>query len=270
MPKLHVNGVELYYENRGSGAESVVFAHGLLCNVRLFDQQVAALLDRYRCIAFDFRGHGQSAVTWSGYDMDTLTEDTAGLIRELGAGPCHFLGLSMGGFIGMRLAIRYPELVRSLMLLSTSADEEPPENLFGYKLMAFIARWISMRLVGGRLKDIMFGKKFQTDPARAAEREEWRQRFLSNSRVGASRAAKGVFSRAPVYDEIGSIRVPTLVMVGDEDVATPPLKAQRIHERIAGSRLVVIPGSGHTVTVEEPAAVNTALMEFLSGMKEEG
>jgi pimeloyl-ACP methyl ester carboxylesterase len=263
MPTIPINGAKIYYEDTGSGPATIVFAHGLLCNTHLFDHQVTAFKDRYRCITFDFRGHGQSEVTSSGYDMDTLTEDAAGLIRALNAGPCHFLGLSMGGFVAMRLAIGHPDLVRSLMLLSTSADEEPPENLFRYKLMSFIARWVSRRLVASKVKDIMFGKKFRTDPAREAEREEWRQRFLANNRTGASRAARGVFSRLPVYDRIGDIHVPTLIIVGEDDVATKPEKAHRMHGRIAGSKLVVIPGSGHTVTVEEPGAVNKAILEFL-------
>jgi pimeloyl-ACP methyl ester carboxylesterase len=266
MPTIPINGASIYYEDAGSGPEAIVFAHGLLCNTHLFDHQVAALKDRYRCISFDFRGHGRSEVTTSGYDMDTLTEDAAGIIRALGAGPCHFLGLSMGGFVAMRLALRHPDLVRSLILVSTSADEEPRENLFRYKLMGFIARWISMRLVAGRVKDIMFGRKFLTDPGREAEREEWRQRMLSVNRVGASRAARGVFSRLPVYDQIGAIKAPTLIIVGDDDVATRPEKAHRIHERIAGSKLVTISGSGHTVTVEEPAAVNAAIVEFLHSL----
>ncbi len=117
---MPINGANIYYEDTGPGPETIVFAHGLLCNTHLFDHQVGALKDRYRCIAFDFRGQGQSEVTKSGYDMDTLTEDAAGLIRALKAGPCHFLGLSMGGFVAMRLALRHPDLVRSLMLLSCS------------------------------------------------------------------------------------------------------------------------------------------------------
>ncbi len=132
--------------------------------------------------------------------------------------------------------------------------------------MGFIARWISMRLVAGKVKDIMFGKKFLTDPARAAECEQWRKRMLSVSRIGINRAARGVFSRPPVYDQIGAIRVPAHIIVGEDDMATRPEKARRIHERIAGSKLLVIPGAGHTVTVEEPAAVNAALFDFLQNL----
>ncbi len=105
---MHINGVDIHYEVSGTGSETIVFAHGLLCNTRLFDGQVAALKGRYRCLTFDFRGQGQSEVTKTGYDMDTLAEDAAELIRTLGAAPCHFAGLSMGGLVAMRLAARQP------------------------------------------------------------------------------------------------------------------------------------------------------------------
>src|SRR5260370_14114934 len=122
MPIISVNGAALYYEEHGTGPEIIVFAHGLLWSCRMYDAQVALLKERYRCVAFDFRGQGQSEVTRSGYDMETLYEDAVALINQLGCAPCHFLGLSMGGFIGLRLAARHPELMPSLILLETSAD----------------------------------------------------------------------------------------------------------------------------------------------------
>jgi 3-oxoadipate enol-lactonase len=87
-----------------------------------------------------------------------------------------------------------------------------------------------------------------------------------NHRIGVTRATIGVITRRSIYDEIAKIHVPTLIIVGDQDVATVPAKAERIHERIQGSRLLTIPGSGHTSTVEEPAAVNAAINEFLNGL----
>jgi pimeloyl-ACP methyl ester carboxylesterase len=260
---MRVNGEELYYEEQGAGPEPIVFAHGLVWSCRMFDAQVAALRDSYRCVAFDFRGQGQSEVTRSGYDMDTLAEDTAVLIQALGCAPCHFVGLSMGGFIGMRLAARRPELIRSLILLETSADPEPSENVPRYRRFMLAARILGLWAVASRVMPIFFGPKFLNDPARAAEREEWQRRGAANHRVGIARATHGVIYRQGVYDEIARITAPTLVIVGDHDVATVPAKAQRIHERIAGSRLVVIPDAGHTSTVEEPAAVNAALIAFL-------
>ena len=126
--RICVNGVELYYEEHGTGSETIFFAHELLWSCRLFDAQIAVLKERYRCIAFDHRGQGQSQITRGGYDLDTLCEDTAALIEALGGAPCHFLGLAMGGVIGLHLAARRPELLTSLLLLSTSAGSESAAN----------------------------------------------------------------------------------------------------------------------------------------------
>jgi 3-oxoadipate enol-lactonase len=267
MPTISVNGVHLYYEDTGAGSESIVFAHGLLWSGWMFREQVAALKERYRCITFDFRGQGQSEITKAGYDMDALAEDAAALVQALQAAPCHFVGLSMGGFVGMRLAARRPELVRSLILLETSPDPELPENIPRYKKLSFIARWLSVRLVLDKVMAIMFGQKFLADPARAELREECRRRLLANSRIGTGRATHGVITRLPVYEEIAKITRPTLVLVGDQDVATTPAKARRIQERIPNSRLVIIPGAGHSSTIEEPQAVNTALLDFLNSLQ---
>ena len=266
MPRIKVNGAQLYYEQRGTGPETIVFAHGLLWSGRMFDAQVNALQDRYRCITFDFRGQGQSEVTSGGYDMDTLSMDAAALIEALGCAPCHFGGLSMGGFIAMRLGIRRSELVKSLILLETSADPEPEENVGKYRQLNLIARWLSIGLVASPIMKIMFGKKFLSDPSRTALRDEWRRRLLTNHRIGITRAVEGVITRQGVYDQLDKIKVPTLIIVGDQDVATVPAKAERIHACIPGSRLVVIPGAGHTSTVEEPEAVNATIQEFLSGV----
>jgi len=263
MPRIQVPGADLYYEEQGTGPETIVFAHGLLWSGQMFAPQVEALRDRYRCVTFDFRGQGRSEVTRSGYDMDTLTADAVALIRALGCAPCHFVGLSMGGFIGMRLAIRHPELLRSLMLLETSADPEPQENLGRYGRLSFVARWLGFRLVAKPVFGIMFGRKFLEDPARVALREEYRRHLLANDRIGITRAVQGVIDRQGVYGELDRIRVPTLILVGDQDVATIPAKAERIQARIAGSTLRIIPGAGHTAPIEEPEAVNRALEDFL-------
>src|SRR5690349_3655891 len=138
MPTLQVDGATLWYEEHGSGPETVVFAHGLLWSGRMFDAQLAELADRFRCVTFDCRGQGRSEVTAGGYDMETLSDDAAALIQALGCAPCHCVGLSMGGFIGMRLAARRPELVRSLVLMETSADPEPAENAPRYRLLGRI------------------------------------------------------------------------------------------------------------------------------------
>jgi pimeloyl-ACP methyl ester carboxylesterase len=266
MSYAKVNGHNLYFEEHGSGAQTIVFAHGLLWSGRMFEAQVNALKGRYRCITFDFPGQGRSEVTARGYDMDSLAADVAILLKDLNATPCHFAGLSMGGFVAMRMGIHYPELVRSLILMETSADPEPPENIPKYKLLGLISRWLSVRLIAGRTMQIMFGQTFLNDPARQEQREQWRGYLLANNQTGIARALRGVIEREGVYEKLGKIQVPTLVIVGEQDVATVPAKAERIQAAIPGARLVRIPNAGHTSTVEEPGAVTRAIEDFLVGV----
>ena len=117
----------------------------------MFEDQVAALKGRYRCITMDLRGQGKSEVTQSGYDIDTLSADAAAVIETLKCAPCHFAGLSMGGFIGLRLAIRRPGLLKSLVLLESSADPEPQESRGQYRLLNFVARWFGLGIVASRV-----------------------------------------------------------------------------------------------------------------------
>jgi 3-oxoadipate enol-lactonase len=264
MPKLRVNGAELHYEESGAGPETIVFSHGLLWSGRMFDAQVASLKGRFRVITYDHRGQGESEATADGYDMDTLAADAAELIQKLVRGPCHFAGLSMGGFVGMRLAIRRPELLKSLILMETSADPEPRENLPQYRLLNAIVRWFGFWPVVGRIMPIMFGDKFLRDAGRVGLRTEMRARLLANRRASIVRAVEGVLTREGMYEQLDRINLPTLIIVGDQDRATVPAKAERMHARIKGSKLVIVPGAGHTSSVEEPQAVNAALQDFLS------
>lgn len=263
MPVCRVNGTTLYYEDSGGPGPVVCFSHGLLFSGAMFESQVRALAPRYRCIAYDHRGQGRSADPGGRlHDIETVTSDAAAFITALGVAPCHFVGLSMGGFVGMRLAARQGGLLRSLTLLETSADPEPAENVTRYRVLAFVARWLGMHPVVGRVLPIVFGRTFLADSARAAERALWRGRLASNRR-SIVRAVHGVIERRGIADELPRIRVPTLVIVGEEDVATVPAKSDRIHALIPGSRLARIAGAGHSSCIEQPDAVNAAIEEFL-------
>jgi pimeloyl-ACP methyl ester carboxylesterase len=198
--------------------------------------------------------------------MDALSQDAAALIEALGIAPCHFAGLSMGGFVGMRLAARRPELLRSLILLETAGDAEPPANARRYRQFLFVERLLGPRAVAARVMPVMFGRSFLTDLLRSAERAEWQRRLAANDRVGVRRATLGVIERRGVEDELGRITVPTLVIEGEEDAAVPPERAKRTARLIPGARLVMIPHAGHTSTVEEPTAVTAAIEEFLRGL----
>jgi len=254
----------MHYIDEGEGPETIVFSHGLLFSSAMFARQVEHFKSSYRCIAFDHRGQGQSPVTKDGYDMDTLADDAIKLIEDLGVGPVHFAGLSMGGMVGMRVAIKRPDLLKSLILLDTSADDESDENKSGYATLNFIGRWFGFGLVVKKLLPIMFGKTFLNTPARAAEVKHWSEVLASNGRIGTTRAVKGVIARSSVTGGLDQITMPTLILVGDEDVATPPEKSEKLQGQITGSKLVIIPNSGHSSTIEEPEAVNSAIAAFLS------
>ena len=263
MPKINVNGVDLHYTDTGGNGAAIVFSHGLIMSGKMFSAQIDRLKGRYRCIAYDHRGQGGSEITETGYDMDTLTDDAIALISQLNVAPCHFVGLSMGGFVGMRLAARRPELVKSLTLLETSADTEPKENAPKYRMLNFVARWFGLGLVVGRVMPILFGKTFMSDPSRSADRKLWRDRIVGNHRIGITRAVTGVIERKGVFDELKNISCPTLVAVGDEDTATVPAKSERIASAVKGSQLTIIPAAGHSSTVEIPDVVSDIIENFV-------
>lgn len=263
MPYLSLRSLNLYYEEIGSGSETLVFSHGLLWSHRMFEAQVAELSKTYRIIAYDHRGQGKSEVKGP-YDMDTVAEDAAALIRNLVDGPVHFIGLSMGGFVGMRLAARYPELIKSLVLLETSANAEPQENLPQYKLLNGIVRWIGIiPPIANKVMKIMFAHSWLQNSVNSASISRWKKELSSNKK-SITGPVEGVIYRKGVEEELGQITCPTLVIVGDEDVATTPEKAAFIQKGIKGSKLEFILGAGHSSCIEKPEEVNRLLKEWLN------
>lgn len=265
MPMLRVNGADYHVVERGVG-ESVVFAHGLLMSSAMFEHQIEMLAPRYRCIAFDWRGQGASETTRGGYGIDELTEDAAALLEALDAAPCHFVGLSMGGFVGMRLALRRPELLRSLVLLNTTAEPDTRVRALRYSILGAIARTAGVRPVLGPAMTTLFGHTFLRDPARAGERDRWRAHLLAIDRAGAVRSLKGVVHRRGIGERLREIRVPTLVIAGEEDAAMPRPRLEGLAAGIQGAHLVVVPRAGHSSSVEQPEAVTEAIAGFLAGV----
>jgi len=265
MPRIAVNNTHLYYEDSGpKDHPALLLSHGLLWDTMLFHRQVAALQNDYRVVCYDHRGQGRSEIPATpSIAIETLFDDAVALIEALDLRPCHFGGLSMGGFVGLRLAIRRPDLLRSCTLIETSADAEDPGESQRYRALNAIARYMGLEPVADRVMPIMFGQTMLKDPSRRRERDYWRDRMLANKR-SIYRAVNGVIERDSVYEQLGKIRIPTLVIVGEEDRALPPSKSERIHEAIAGSEFVRLPGAGHTSTIEQPQLVNAAMAAFLA------
>lgn len=268
MPRLNVHGADLYYDDTREGSlPPVVFAHGLLWSGAMFDPQVAALRARRRCVRFDFRSQGRSANTREGCDIDTLADDAAAVIEALGVGPCHFVGLSMGGFVGLRLAAYRPALLRSLTLIASAADGEPAANVPKYRAMVLGARAVGVGPFASRVMKIMFGAPFLADPSRATERAALRAELEALDPRGVQPATEGVLSRRSVVHLLPRIQTPTQVISGEGDTAVVPARARRTAEGIAGARFVSIPRAGHTTTLEEPAAVTAALEAFFASVE---
>jgi pimeloyl-ACP methyl ester carboxylesterase len=195
--------------------------------------------------------------------IEQCTADATALIEGLGA-PVHFVGLSMGGFVGMRVAARRPDLVRSLALLGTAADPEPPENVSRYRLLNLAARLLGVTgPLADRVVAIMAAESTRTDPARAAELAEVRSQLVANQR-SIWKAVNGVLERDGCEHELSQIRCPTTVIRGTEDAAIALPRARRLHEAIAGSRWREVPRAGHSATLEAPAEVNALLDEHLA------
>ena len=264
MPDIEVNGARLFYEESGSGPETIVFSHSYLINGRHFHYQVAAFQDRYRCLSFDHRGHGKSEVTKDGYDMENLYADAVELIEKTRAAPCHFVGLSTGGFIGIRLGIRRPDLLKSLVLMDTSADVEPAENMKQYKLLMWVVKLLGYKPVINKVLPLFFAQKFLNDPQRRDELLEWKAAITANDKRAMVKFGRGIFGRESMVDQLDQIKTPTLVIVGQEDQPTPVAKARVIAEGIDGAELVIIANAGHICPVEKPDVVTKAIGDFIS------
>ena len=262
MPTIQVNGAQLFYKESGKGPETIVFSHGLLMYHTMFEDQRRAFENQYRVIAYDHRGQGQSQDTGSGYDMDSLTEDAAALIRALNSAPCHFAGLSMGGFVALRLAARHPELVRSLTLMNTAANSEPFPSRFKYNLLGQMVKVVSPGpFVSIAVKEL-FGRSTRNDPAKRAMVDAWKEKLRTRPRNIAYSLLE-VMNRKSALSELAAIRCPTGVITGEDDTAQPARNSEQIAAGIRGARLVCIPACGHSSSLEQPEAVIAAMREIM-------
>src|SRR3546814_8034566 len=182
MPLIDVNGTQLNDRIGGDDPQTVVMAHGLLMDLSMYDARRPALASRYRVIRYDHRVQGGSQATREGLDMDTLCEDAAALISALNAAPCHFVGMSMGGFMALRLAARHPDLLRSLTLIDSSAWTEPRRERLRFHAMRLGAWVFGLKPFIPAMLKLMFGTSTLRDPAKAGLIDHWRARLATRPR----------------------------------------------------------------------------------------
>ncbi len=242
-------------------ASVLTLTHPLGATLALWDDHAAVLTQRYRVLRYDVRGHGASEVPVGPYTLEQMSSDLFELLDSLGITDTHFVGVSMGGLIGMTAALGRPERIKSLVLCDTTACYGPAvRTMWEDRLRVAESEGMSPALVGRTLA-IWFTETYRVAHHKEVERIAAMLRHTDPRGYAASIRAIGFVD---LTERIGAIRHPTLVVVGEQDPGTPPGMAKVIHERIAGSELLVLPGSMHCAVVEDSDAFLGALLDFLS------
>lgn len=264
MPYFQNSDVEIYYEIDGEGPEVIFFAHGFLLNTQMFEWQIEDFKEKYTCVAMDFRGQGLSSVPKSGYEISNLAEDVVALMSYLGKSRIHFVGHSMGGFVGLQLALKHQHLLKSLTLMNTSARAESEIALKNARKTAWFIRLFGINTSLSSIYELMFGETFRNDEELEDEHLIMRNRILSNNKKGILRALRGMLSREDVTSELSRITVPSLVISGTEDKAIPSAHSKELAEGLPNATFQLLPKCGHTPPVEYPDAINQMLEIFWS------
>lgn len=262
-----VNGVRLAYSDSGSGSPVVLLVHGYPLNRSMWDPQLGALRQVARVIAPDLRGFGASEPGPDGpLTMDQHADDLCALLDALHVPePVVYVGLSMGGYVGFAFWRRHAERVRAFVLADTRATADTAEGVAGrHALAAQAEQQASPRPA----LDAMLPRYFSPSLRPGALPEHLaRGMILSSSVRAVADGARGLALRPDSVTDLESITVPTLVIVGEHDVLTPPSDSELIAARVPRARLVRIEQAGHMANLENPDAFNTALLEFLRGVQ---
>jgi len=258
--KILANGIQINYELTGQqGAPVVMLSHSLASSMVMWNPQLNSLESHFQVLRYDMRGHGASDAPDGAYTLELLAEDAVALLDALGIDSVHFVGLSIGGMIGQGLGLQHPERLKSLTLCDTSAimpDEAQPilRERIG------VARENGMAdQVDGTLERWFTSQYLQENPP---EVQLIRQQIAATplaGYLGCSEALGGL----NYLEQLSAIKLATLIMVGEEDPGTPVAASEAIHERIAGSQLVILPSARHLSNIEQAAAFNQSLMAFL-------
>jgi 3-oxoadipate enol-lactonase len=258
---LVVNGVRLSVESRGEDRRAILFIHGFPLDRSIWHPQVSALTN-WRRIAPDLRGMGQSEAPETGYAMGTYAEDLAQLLDALGVKRAVLCGLSMGGYVAFECLRRWPERVAGLVLMDTRAEPDPPGARQGRDAMIAMVREQGAGAVAeAMLPRLLRPGTAMTDPGLV---EQVREMMAGSPVAGVAGALVAMRDRPdsrPLLPTLG--RVPTLVLVGREDVLTPPDVAQAMADAIPGAEYQVIGGAAHLPTLEQPELTTERLRQFL-------
>jgi pimeloyl-ACP methyl ester carboxylesterase len=258
--KLRVAGAELACEVSGAGP-ALLLLHAFPLGLAMWEPQAVALASSHQVVRFDLRGFGGSPPGDGLLTMERIADDAAAVLDRLGIPSATVCGVSMGGYAALALVRRHPERLRALVLADTRAGADSPEAK-----AARAAQAEKVRREGSRaMADDALGKLLGATSHR--ERPELvarvRQIIEANPPRGITDALAGLAARADSTPTLREIRVPTLVVVGEEDEITPLAEAEALQRGIAGSRLAVIPRAGHLSSLENPDEFNRQVRAWL-------
>ncbi len=260
MPTIEVNGINIYYEIHGEG-EPLIFANGIFANTVSWFNQIPEFSKKYKVILYDMRGQGQSDKPSGDYTFDLHAADQKALLEVLDIKHVHHIGISYGSELGMVFALKYPELVKSLVVCCGV-------SYIGPYLAQVAQLWREACVLANPL---MF--YYSTVPFNFSETyiknnsdllEQAKGRYKDFNYPSFVRLMDA-FLKLDITDQLNQIKIPTCVIGGEKDILKPPKKYSKIiHENIPNSEIHVIPDSGHVVTWEKPNEFNEIVMNFLS------
>ncbi|HEU4389484.1 MAG TPA: alpha/beta hydrolase [Blastocatellia bacterium] len=256
--KKSTNGI--YYKDTGSGVP-VFLVHAFPLNRRMWDEQVAALGRRYRVVAPDLRGFGESDPVSGVYAVDRMASDLQGLMAALSIEAAVLVGLSMGGYAALAFLRLYPECVLSLVLANTRATADSPEAREKRLKSAARAEAEGVEGVVSDMLPLLVGN--QTATARPDLVNRVRELALSTQPATIAAAQRGMAGRPDSTSLLASIQKPVLVVAGTDDLITSANEMTAMQGQIPGSTLRIIEGSGHLSNLERPIEFNEAILDFL-------
>jgi 3-oxoadipate enol-lactonase len=260
--RVEANGIRMNYELSGKKEAPVVaLSHSLGSSLVMWDPQMESLNGHFQVLRYDTRGHGGTDAPAGSYTLDLLAKDFISLLDALKIDGVHFVGLSLGGMIGQALGTRYADRLQSLCLCDTAASL-PKEAQPVWRERIEAARKTGL---GGLVEATMerwFTPSYlkKNPPLLGLIRRE----FLNTPQDGFIGCCEAI-RKLDFLPQLAKIHTPTLILVGEDDPGTPVSASREIQERIAGSKLVVLPAARHFTNVEQKDAFNEALLNFLRG-----
>jgi 3-oxoadipate enol-lactonase len=260
MTLTRINDIQMAYTDAGSG-DPIVLIHGYPFNRTLWTEQVEALSNSYRVIAPDLRGFGETDSSQKPATMNRMAQDVAQLMDHLEIPRAVIGGLSMGGYVALAFYKQFASRVRALILADTraQADTEEAKQTRAQQAEKALAEGMA-GIADAMLPKLLTPETVSKHPEIV---KRVRDMMLKTKPEGAAAALLGMAERDDQTSSLPQISSPTLILVGAEDAITPVADSEKMHEAIAGSRLVVLENAGHVSNLERTEQFNKALLDFL-------